>query len=310
MDKSLKLKTEEIKKFLKESLDNIGFDSIKRECVDSFQHEAEFIYLLNGKDVVGQYFLRAYKGNFSWWTIFGDLPKREEVSIKYLKDLGVPCPDVIAIGVINNISVILTQKVNAITLKGNLDETNIYKLAFELGSLHRKSLANPIESAHLPDVSIDKLFELMSEWSIETKDQRVIDAVKITKDRINLKCRKVSFLHGDLNVGNILLEKEQLLFIDFEESVIGSPMIDVATFCEQLRRYKKTELIKLFIKKYEESSGYNVDELESWMKIMDLRDLVTGALIKSRLKEGLQLPLFNHDAWIKYGDKVLKSYSV
>ncbi len=110
------------------------------------------------------------------------------------------------------------------------------------------------------------------------------------------------FVHGDCNARNFLLSPAGILTLDLEESGIGDPRIDLATMISNLPR----EAGGHFLHAYQRESARSLvpGELDPWLELLHVRDIVTANVVTHRHAEGSAIPKFNFRLWLQYSKEI------
>jgi aminoglycoside phosphotransferase (APT) family kinase protein len=94
---------------------------------------------------------------------------------------------------------------------------------------------------------------------------QLVDAADMKMDRI---------IHGDFNLGNILVEDEQYTVIDWTNGQLGDPRFDLSWACLLLRIYLSDSKYLTFLYKYQEEIPITAGELEIFEAMACLRWLL------------------------------------
>ena len=118
-------------------------------------------------------------------------------------------------------------------------EKSLYLIGKELGKMHKLMHNHPLSEVVFTNGGKKNEILLQQLNNIKTKDdfsslpKGAVDLIKATNDdEFQLLFKVGQMIHGDMNLGNILFEKNshQPIFIDFEDSTTAwlSPMYDIA----------------------------------------------------------------------------------
>lgn len=111
--------------------------------------------------------------------------------------------------------------------KGTFTENHIREIAYFLGKLHQESFLKFNEVKKLYNTKFRDFKLLLQYDGLE----KFVDK-KTFENIIKIKNKYISesycILHSDLNSRNILIDSNKIVFIDFEQSHLGSPQYDLA----------------------------------------------------------------------------------
>lgn len=186
----------------------------------------------------------------------------------------VPMP----LGYILEKRLLLVKSVTGIPLSEQLDSTDrikvVKKAAVALAELHK------VEEHFLPKHSASNIFfdglatkEALCSIStgfLNHAEQIMFGLEDLKHDRTN--CNK-GFVHGDFHCGQVLIQAEGTVLLDFDRSYFGETMADVGNFCAHLKYLEVTnrmgsikELAETFVDEYFSVSGeeFDSERLKLW----------------------------------------------
>jgi len=80
-------------------------------------------------------------------------------------------------------------------------------------------------------------------------------ASKVARTLEELRVERPALVHGDYNPGNVLMARDGVYIIDFEDARVGDPVFDVAYAYAFMSAGRKWELAKAFVLEYFRLSG-------------------------------------------------------
>ena len=160
------------------------------------------------------------------------------------------------------------EYVSGVVIWQNLSDDQIRALAEALVQIHGASLEEE-ERRLLPDVSLAPALARMRGWAVESGSSKAIRAVEIVSARLsNTEPKPSVFLHGDLHQGNVLFDEGRVAaVIDWEETALGDPRIDLANLTQRLAAWNSPELAERFIGAYDAASGGRTVDLDVWLPV-------------------------------------------
>lgn len=144
-----------------------------------------------------------------------------------------------------------------------------------LARFHRLNFSLPI-----PNYEFQFFYQLENYYPNLYKNIETIKKENLSK----IKTKKIITLHGDYKPDNIIFDQAQIKIFDFNETSLGNPMIDVASFLTQtkvmLMRFYDIELFKscerIFLENYNnicKITSEMQNDLEVYKKIYYLKIL-------------------------------------
>jgi|GEM_PF-477363 len=119
---------------------------------------------------------------------------------------------------------------------------------------------------------------------------------------------KIQLLHGDLNPWNVLVHKEEIRFIDFEDNILGIPLHDIAIMLFYYRHSKNYD--------YYEVRNHFLKGYRSIKELPQFTDYDMDVLIIARLVNFLNYVLVIEEdeeeyckKWIKSVEEFIKRYA-
>jgi len=142
----------------------------------------------------------------------------------------------------------------------------------------------------------------IASWAEESGDIEVIEKVEaIANQSKNIEERSGVVIHGDCHPGNFLSDGQNITAVlDWEDSAIGDPRIDVAHMHRCLRHTGSYDLAELFLRTYQNNADFDLGPLEFWVELWRLRLQSVGSWMAHRLIHDLPLPPTNYRSWIHY----------
>jgi len=247
-------------------------------------------------------FVRIYRGQFSLWTLAApDLPKRELTAWNVANRAGLPIPELLYLSQGDDFSVAIQSCLSGKSVGRVRNDAVIRHLAEILARLHCTAIDEQ-DTVRLPDVSLTKLLARIALWADESKDAKVIDHVNVIANQsTNIEERPGVLIHGDCHPDNFLSDGQKITAaLDWEDSAIGDPRVDVAQMDKCLRRLGSNDLADLFLRTYQDNVGLELGPLTFWVELGRLRDQAIGSWMAHRLTHDLQLPPSNYSSWIGY----------
>lgn len=284
---------------------NSGMDLIKRISKDLLQENIRTInkiegglnnnnFLINGKYLVKQYLMRDEQNDPVYLRFL-----REEKTLKLLNENHhVPKlinsyknpPNLFIVREwvfgkvinLNQVSKYLSLIIDALSSLYTFN--NSFKTDFDYLNIIRRYMKvyKNIESLSEEDSSQFLDFSSLPRYDLLTTFfNEQFDKIK------NLNSLKSTVrIHGDLVLSNIILmdNKTHIMFIDWEYSTLGTPMLDLAYFLSQNRLSEsiQQEVIKQYRKKT--SFSINERELQVYYDLMNLMSGLWFVIHASRLK--------------------------
>ena len=158
------------------------------------------------------------------------------------------------------------------------------KLGREVAKLHNNLRIYTKEKKYKKN-TINFYSKLKKKFLQIKKDVNLNDKQKkIFKEDINFDklMNNPQLTHGDLNIGNIIINKNKIHFIDFELCFISylNPISEIVYIIERFTTYnskKKTlEMSKIFLKNYIKNVDFKIEkfDISEYLKILNLRALL------------------------------------
>ena len=141
-----------------------------------------------------------------------------------------------------------------------------YQLGKALKQIHQVNIENCPFNKYSPEQLLsnflDKLDSIYPEIQDNYKDETKETVIEFMKE--NIPTDKV-LTHGDYSMPNILINNEEISFIDLGELGISTKYLDIYYLMKSLKINKKEEIFEEFIK------GYGIDKINNnYIKWMDL----------------------------------------
>ena len=278
----------------------------KRKPIPSFQQQLEMVTLQierEGAEIKEvTVFVRVYRGLFSSWTLAApDLPKRELTAWNVANRAGLPIPELLYLSQGEDFSVAIQSCLSGKSVGQVHNDVVIRHLAELLARLHCTPIGEQ-DAIQLPDVSLSKLLARIASWADESDDVEVIEKVKVIANQSRkIEERPGVLIHGDCHPGNFLSDGQSITaMLDWEDSAIGDPRVDVARMDKCLRRLGSADLADLFLQTYQDKADFELGPLSFWVELWRVRDQSVGSWMAHRFIHDLPLPPSNYDSWIHY----------
>ena len=179
------------------------------------------------------------------------------------------------------------------------NESELYKKAVEvLIEINRQSKSKEKELSKLKSYSIDFLVNeslLFIDWYLEKRKGELVsndqkkEFIQILSDFYNnIKPQSSTLVLRDYHVDNLFYlnnqkSLRQVGLIDFQDAVIGSPLYDLASLLEDVRRPLKSNLKKKLLEFYIKTINTNFQDAEREMRFFSIQRNLKILGIFSRL---------------------------
>ncbi|KAM0688550.1 hypothetical protein COBT_000183 [Conglomerata obtusa] len=165
--------------------------------------------------------------------------------------------------VIKNKEVAFIQKINTNNSTICINDKNPGKNTHSCHNLEDgcEKINDKISSNELPR-NFENADSFNTSQDLLVKNDKLINVLNNVKDRVikSIECEESTLCHNDLQIGNMMLVKGEVKFIDFEYACYGNKYVDIANlFCETMCDY--TTDYKLNPKK-----GYSMLEKHTFLK--------------------------------------------
>ena len=196
------------------------------------------------------------------------------------------------------------------------NESELYKKAIEvLIEINRQSKSKEKKLGTLKSYSIDLLVNeslLFIDWYLEKRNGKSVSSIQkkefiqILNDFYNnIKPHLSTLVLRDYHVDNLFYlnnqkSLKQVGLIDFQDAVIGSPLYDLASLLEDVRRPLQRNLQKKLLEFYINAINTNVEDAEQEMRFFSIqRNLkILGIFCRLSIRD-------KKDNYLKYLPKVV-----
>jgi thiamine kinase-like enzyme len=117
-------------------------------------------------------------------------------------------------------------------------EKKIKKATKYLAELHKVDMTNIEKRNFLTKNNIFTHLNFLEEfvkWGREEHEVRIKNAIKKVKKEIkNFSDIKKTLIHGDFQIENFIFNKDEMKLIDFDDSELNDPLVDVGNFLVQI----------------------------------------------------------------------------
>lgn len=284
-------------------------DPVRRRVrVPSFQQHVERVEVRLAGGAATAY-LRVYRGLCSWWTGDApDLPEREWAAWRLAAAAGVPVAPV-------RLTLPETDAEPAVAVCDRVRGRGAWRrpsaalahdLAAVLAALHGATAGGSYPAA-LPDLAVETLLARYAAWAVEAGDAAMADRVRSVGGALARAERRggeraSTLVHGDPYLGNWLAAQGRVTaLLDWEETGVGDPRIDVAQVAASLRAEGAgagPALAACFLTAYAERTGATVGDLEPWEALLRLRAAATRRWLEYRVGRGLPTPRTSLHSWL------------
>ena len=197
------------------------------------------------------------------------------------------------------------------------NESKLYKKAIEvLIQINKQSKSKEKKISKLKSYSIDLLVNeslLFIDWYLEKRKGELVSSdqkkefIKILNDFYNnIKPQSSTLVLRDYHVDNLFFlnnqkSLKQVGLIDFQDAVIGSPLYDLASLLEDVRRPLKSNLKKKLLEFYIKAISINVKDAEREMRFFSIqRNLkILGIFCRLSIRD-------KKDGYLKYLPNAVK----
>ena len=197
------------------------------------------------------------------------------------------------------------------------NESKLYKKAIEvLIQINKQSKSKEKKISKLKSYSIDLLVNeslLFIDWYLEKRKGELVSSdqkkefIKILNDFYNnIKPQSSTLVLRDYHVDNLFFlnnqkSLKQVGLIDFQDAVIGSPLYDLASLLEDVRRPLRRNLQKKLLEIYIKSLSINVQDAEQEMRFFSIqRNLkILGIFCRLSIRD-------KKDGYLKYLPNAVK----
>ena len=197
------------------------------------------------------------------------------------------------------------------------NESKLYKKAIEvLIQIYKQSKSKEKKISKLKSYSIDLLVNeslLFIDWYLEKRKGELVSSdqkkefIKILNDFYNnIKPQSSTLVLRDYHVDNLFFlnnqkSLKQVGLIDFQDAVIGSPLYDLASLLEDVRRPLKSNLKKKLLEFYIKTINTNVQDAEREMRFFSIqRNLkILGIFCRLSIRD-------KKDSYLKYLPNTVK----
>ena len=197
------------------------------------------------------------------------------------------------------------------------NESKLYKKAIEvLIEINKQSKSKEKKISKLKSYSIDLLVNeslLFIDWYLEKRKGELVSSdqkkefIKILNDFYNnIKPQSSTLVLRDYHVDNLFFlnnqkSLKQVGLIDFQDAVIGSPLYDLASLLEDVRRPLRRNLQKKLLEIYIKAISINVQDAEREMRFFSIqRNLkILGIFCRLSIRD-------KKDGYLKYLPNAVK----
>ena len=197
------------------------------------------------------------------------------------------------------------------------NESKLYKKAIEvLIQINKQSKSKEKKISKLKSYSIDLLVNeslLFIDWYLEKRKGELVSSdqkkefIKILNDFYNnIKPQSSTLVLRDYHVDNLFFlnnqkSLKQVGLIDFQDAVIGSPLYDLASLLEDVRRPLRRNLQKKLLEIYIKAISINVQDAEREMRFFSIqRNLkILGIFCRLSIRD-------KKDGYLKYLPNAVK----
>ena len=197
------------------------------------------------------------------------------------------------------------------------NESKLYKKAIEvLIQINKQSKSKEKKISKLKSYSIDLLVNeslLFIDWYLEKRKGELVSSdqkkefIKILNDFYNnIKPQSSTLVLRDYHVDNLFFlnnqkSLKQVGLIDFQDAVIGSPLYDLASLLEDVRRPLKTDLQNELLEFYIKGINIKVQDVEREIKFFSIqRNLkILGIFYRLSIRD-------KKDSYLKYLPNAVK----
>ena len=167
------------------------------------------------------------------------------------------------------------------------NESELYKKAIEvLIEINRQSKSKEKQLSKLKNYSIELLVNeslLFIDWYLEKRKGEMVsndqkkEFIQILSDFYNnIKPQSSTLVLRDYHVDNLFYlsnqkSLKQVGLIDFQDAVIGSPLYDLASLLEDVRRPLKTNLQNELLEYYIKGVNINIQDAEQEIKFFSIQ---------------------------------------
>jgi thiamine kinase-like enzyme len=124
------------------------------------------------------------------------------------------------------------------TLSDKNKEKKIKKATKYLAELHKVDMTKVEKRSFLTGNNIFTHLNFLEEfvkWGREEHEVRIKNAIKKVKREIkNFSDIKRTLIHGDFQIENFIFNKDEMRLIDFDDSELNDPLVDVGNFLVQI----------------------------------------------------------------------------
>ncbi len=197
------------------------------------------------------------------------------------------------------------------------NESKLYKKAIEvLIEINKQSKSKEKKISKLKSYSIDLLVNeslLFIDWYLEKRKGELVSSdqkkefIKILNDFFNnIKPQSSTLVLRDYHVDNLFFlnnqkSLKQVGLIDFQDAVIGSPLYDLASILEDVRRPLRRNLQKKLLEIYIKAISINIQDAEREMRFFSIqRNLkILGIFCRLSIRD-------KKDGYLKYLPNAVK----
>ena len=197
------------------------------------------------------------------------------------------------------------------------NESKLYKKAIEvLIQINKQSKSKEKKISKLKSYSIDLLVNeslLFIDWYLEKRKGELVSSdqkkefIQILNDFYNnIKPQSSTLVLRDYHVDNLFFlnnqkSLKQVGLIDFQDAVIGSPLYDLASLLEDVRRPLRRNLQKKLLEIYIKAINFNVQDAEREMRFFSIqRNLkILGIFCRLSIRD-------KKDGYLKYLPNAVK----
>ena len=197
------------------------------------------------------------------------------------------------------------------------NESKLYKKAIEvLIEINKQSKSKEKKISKLKSYSIDLLVNeslLFIDWYLEKRKGELVSSdqkkefIKILNDFYNnIKPQSSTLVLRDYHVDNLFFlnnqkSLKQVGLIDFQDAVIGSPLYDLASLLEDVRRPLRRNLQKKLLEIYIKAISINIQDAEREMRFFSIqRNLkILGIFCRLSIRD-------KKDGYLKYLPNAVK----
>lgn len=222
-----------------------------------------------------------YKRNTKHWTWWSEhdreKTRREGVALRHVRQFSeINVPKCYAYGE-DWLLVSKIEGIRPLSAKECYSDVRVaQKMANVLAELHQI----PLPSGPFPRVTTSSVIATLHRWARRSGNlrlQKVVERLRPFDEE-----GEIAFLHGDLNLGNFLLDEFCQIsgIIDWEDSAIGDVRFDLFTPYWFLNLVAP-DLAAPFLETYQELTGTKIKNFAKWYALISVRAWGFAELVRS-----------------------------